>query len=298
MINVQLENENLTVKLLPELGGKIISFFLKDQAFELAAEAEKDFSEKQTKQMRFFDYAFGMDESFPNIDAEEVTWKGRKLYYPDHGEIWSHAFRILEQNNNSVRLGWKSAYFSYYYEKTLLLEEKKLRIHYRIVNVGEQEFPCIWTWHGLVHYEEDMRIILPEEIRRCRNVLSGTCLGRTDAVLPVENSMYDFRSVPKKGTKSMVKYYGEEKVKKGCCGFIYPSQNVECILQYDAQALPYVGVWITAGGLQGAHNCALEPSSGFYDSISKAKELGKLPVLSAGEKMEFELSITLNRISA
>ena len=64
------------------------------------------------------------------------------------------------------------------------------------------------------------------------------------------------------------------------------------MLEYDAEKLPYLGVWITAGGFQGDYNCALEPTNGFYDSISKAAGNGKLPVLGAGESMEFDLHIS------
>ena len=64
-------------------------------------------------------------------------------------------------------------------------------------------------------------------------------------------------------------------------------------MSYDAGILPYFGVWITAGGFQGDYNCALEPSSGFYDGIGNARRLGKLPVLGAGEGMEFAISVAL-----
>lgn len=36
-----------------------------------------------------------------------------------------------------------------------------LRFHYYIENTGQDSFPCLWTFHGLVRYEEDMEIIHP-----------------------------------------------------------------------------------------------------------------------------------------
>ena len=62
---------------------------------------------------------------------------------------------------------------------------------------------------------------------------------------------------------------------------------------YDAQALPYLGVWITAGGYRGDCNCALEPSTGFYDGISRARENGSLKVIKPGEIFSFTLEICL-----
>ena len=298
METVILENDILSVKLLPGMGGKIISFYRKDNGFELAACTEREYCEIPQESEGFSHYAFGMDEAFPNINAESITWKGRWLYYPDHGEIWNHAFRVLEQEPLSVRLVWLSKRFFYHYEKKLSLEGEKLCIQYRIANIGKEELPCIWTWHGLMRYEQDMEILMPEGISYCRNVLEGSCLGEEGRIYPIRNSAYDFVKMPSAETQSMVKYYGEERVNKGYCGFLYPTQKVCCILQYDAQALPYLGIWITAGKFQGDYNCALEPSSGFYDSISKARELGKLQILSSGETLEFELSITLGKIGA
>lgn len=286
-----LENNILSIELLPELGGKIISLFRKDKGFEAAARTDREYSRIPSGDVSFAGYAFGMDDAFPNIDAEEIVWEGRKLCYPDHGEIWSHAFRVLEQDTAGVKLAWVSEAFSYRYEKNFRVEGNRLRIQYRITNTGQEKLPCIWTWHGLMRYEQDMEILLPKELEHCRNVLPGSCLGEEGKIYPVRNAVYDFTRVPGRETKSMVKYYGEERLDKGYCGLSYPSQNAVCILQYDAEKLPYLGVWITAGGFQGDYNCALEPTNGFYDSISKAAEFGRLPVLNAREEMEFELLI-------
>ena len=291
-----LENSIVRMKILPELGGKILSFYRKDKEFELAAQKSRGDGLTLSGAERFSDYAFGMDDAFPNIDAEEILWNDRRLRYPDHGEIWNHAFQVLEQGELSAKLSWQSEAFSYLYEKSFSLEGEKLRIRYRICNPGREEIPCIWTWHGLMRYEEDMRILLPEEIKHCRNVMPGGILGKAEEVYPMENPLYDFTAVPKAYSHSMVKYYVEERVENGQCGFLYPSQKLRCMMQYDAAKLPYLGVWITAGGFQGDYNCALEPSSGFYDKVSRARTLKTLPVLGSGEETEFELALSLEEL--
>ena len=58
--------------------------------------------------------------------------------------------------------------------------------------------------------------------------------------------------------------------------------------------LPYFGVWITRGGLEGSFNCALEPASGFYDSVSKAMKNNAVNILKPKEKLDFDLEIRLN----
>lgn len=288
-----LENDWLKIIYHPEWGGKITSFYYKEKKFELAAQCCMDLKELPSIENGFGPYAFGMDDAFPNINAEYITWKGRVLRYPDHGEIWRARFEVKSKSDNSVCLCWRSPAFAYCYKKTLRLEQNSLHISYRILNESNHEFPCFWTWHGLMRYEEDMKIILPEDITQYRNVLTGPLLGEEGKVYPLENERYDFAGVPKAVDRSMVKFYAEHPVKQGYCGLYYPAQGVTCIMKYDAKALPYFGVWITAGGFQGDYNCALEPTNGFYDSISMAWKNGKLPVLTAGACMEFEFEILL-----
>ena len=68
------------------------------------------------------------------------------------------------------------------------------------------------------------------------------------------------------------------------------------LMRYDAAKLPYLRVWITAGGFQGDYNCSLEPPSGFYDKVSRARTLKTLPVLGSGEETEFELALSLEEL--
>lgn len=290
---MQIENSKLKIACNPDLGGKITSFFCKEKNFELAAQPGNRPEPQPPAKGEFAPYAFGMDDAFPNIDAEQIDWKGKNYAYPDHGEIWSAEFEATGQTRDSVSLCWKSPALGYRYEKKLHLNDNALHIHYHIVNEGDDELPCFFTWHGLMRYEENMEVILPDGVICCRNVLSGSVLGEAGKIYPLENDVYDFKKVPKAESRSMVKFYAEGELTDGCCGVHYPSQNVTCLMEYDIKALPYFGFWVTAGGFQGDYNCALEPSNGFYDSISVARENGKLPVLAVGESMEFEIRIML-----
>lgn len=87
---IVLENQILRIEILPEYGGKIVSFYRTAAGFELAAQRRKGSVPEPEESMDFSGFAFGMDDAFPNIDPEEIVWKERRLRYPDHGEIWSH----------------------------------------------------------------------------------------------------------------------------------------------------------------------------------------------------------------
>ena len=78
------------------------------KGFELAAQSDKKIEQLPPPEEGFGSYAFGMDDAFPNIYAEQIYWKGKTYAYPDHGEIWSAKFDVTEQAEKSVSLRWKS----------------------------------------------------------------------------------------------------------------------------------------------------------------------------------------------
>ena len=291
---IRMENEVLSVVILPVLGGKIASLYRKDRDFELVSQYAEDRYRIPEFGSDFSEYdASGLDDTFPNISAAEVELDGEKFVYPDHGEIWSSSFET-ELLEDGVRLFFRSPFFDYEYEKKVYLRGGSVYLEYEICSRNTRPLPCIWTFHGLMRYEEDMELLYGNDVRRFRNVFESYELGKVDIIYPRENNVYDFGSVPDKHSMTMVKYYSEDKVKDGFCGYRYPSHRLECKYHYDPEKLPYLGVWITAGGYRGDYNCALEPSNGFYDDIWIAHRNQSLYYLQEGKPLQFSLELEVN----
>ena len=300
---VVLENRNIGCVCLPEHGGKLASLYYKKQRFELLFQNPKQMYRIAQPGSAFGDYeACGFDDAFPNIDAGTVETAAGKQTYFDHGEIWTAKFNY-ERSAEELRLTYKSPFLGYRYEKLLSLRGSTLLIEYRIRNESESAFPCIWACHCLVNYRTDMQLIFPDDVERVLNVANTKRLGSTGTIyrFPVDattdGNVYDFTTVPPLDGKTMVKYYCCDAVQEGRCGYRYPTEGVEAIFTYDANALPYLGFWVTAGGYRGDANCALEPTNGFYDSIETAQQNGKCPVLQPNEELRFQLRITLKSLA-
>ena len=90
----------------------------------------------------------------------------------------------MQEIPEGIRLSYASAAFGYAYEKRMELKDSSLSLHYRIENRGGGEFPFLWTFHGLMRYEEDMRLLLPTDFEYYRNVLSHPVLGEEGRVYP------------------------------------------------------------------------------------------------------------------
>lgn len=292
--SVILQNDILQITVLPELGGKIADLLWKPAGFQLAAQPRKNYQLPDFgSDFSRFD-ASGLDDGFPCLHARADPVSGYD--YPDHGEIWSAGFeRTYEEN--VLRLCYESPHFPYRYEKRISLAENRVTLMYHIENTGNTPFPCIWAFHGLMRYEENIKIRYPKNSRTVLNTLESPLLGAPGQQHHWDDA-YDFSTVPAKTPPSMVKYYFTSPVAEGRCGFWYPAPGVGCLLRYDPATLPYLGVWITAGGFRGDYNCALEPSNGFYDDVGTARQNGALYRLLPGCALEFTLELEITDIES
>ncbi len=297
---VVLENSGLRVVLLPGLGGKIASIFRKDKNFELLFQNRKLTYDKPQLYSAFekFD-ASGFDDAFPSIDECSVACESELVKVPDHGEIWSAVFDCEIKRDKAI-MSYKSRILPYLYKKSVCLEADRIVLRYSISNTGDFDFPCLWAMHCLIHCEEDMEILFPKGTKEILNVKKSRYLGdvgkmhcfpetRTQEGVKVRLD----RIGPRSALKSE-KYYVNGEVEEGLCGAYYPKDGVRFGISYDRRKLPYLGFWVTEGGFRGDYNCALEPASGFYDSIETAQRNKRIYILKKGCTLDFDIVISLS----
>ena len=230
----------------------------------------------------------GLDDGFPTLLRETVELPDGPVVYPDHGEIWSTPME-WRQDGDALTLFMESRLLPYQYEKTLHLKRDCLHLHWRIRNTGRYAFPCLWTFHGLFRYSPDLRVRLPESdgngaLCTCANPRlgpEGTRLRRTSLL----------EHVPEPVPPTAEKFWLLGRVRQGRCALEYPAEGMAVVLTYDPAQLPYLGFWVTAGGFKGEYNCALEPSTGWYDSADCARRQGCCPVLEPGQEQSFSMTI-------
>lgn len=296
---VQLENEKLRIIVLPGLGGKIASLYLKSKDFELIFQnKEENYREpKLYSDFGSFDGS-GFDDAFPSINASLVKVGGTNVKYPDHGEIWNSNFSY-NINGEKLELCLNSSILSYCYKKVISLKGDRVIIEYKISNIGKLAFPCIWTAHYLVNCEEKMVLLFPEDTCRIMNVTESSYLGNINKIHPypitksIKGENYSLDRIYPQSYNKCEKYYVYGDLKKGECGIYYPHKDIRYKLYFDQYILPYLGFWVTEGGFRGDYNCALEPSNGFYDGIDIAAKEVKLFSLGSGKTLKFNMEIEL-----
>lgn len=291
----KLQSEQLRAVVLPGHGGKVASLILRGKKFELLFQNPHPAFRRAQCGDAFSDYeACGFDEAFPTVDPCIVEVGGRSVAYPDHGELWSAPF-AARPDGEALVLDFTSPLLGYRYCKRFSVEGERLVCRYRIENPTSQDIPALWVCHCLVRAEPGLQIELPPEVHQVENTFESDWLGPAGTLLPYPQASgprgpVDLRRMPSDGC---LKFYAQGRVAAGWCRYLYPESGVQATLRYDAAMLPYLGFWATGGGYRGDVNCALEPASGYYDSIPLAMARGACPVLRAGSSWDFSLEIEL-----
>lgn len=290
---LMLDNDILQIIVLPNQGGNISSIYYKPQNTEFLFQPPCADYPVPKRGESFEAYAAaGFDDAFPNIDAENIEYKGRKLVYNDHGDIWTSIMKtqisggtVLLREQNEVCL----------FEKSIALEGNRLILNYKIKNISDEIYPCFYTMHCLFKSDTDTRVIFPDKTDFIENALESEKFGHKGNIIPcsVQENEIGLSHICAAGYE---KFYVHGYVKEGSCGIKYPSRAVRINIEWDNDVLPYLGFWVTAGGFRGDYNFALEPSSGYYDSVSEALKNNKLWKLLPSEEKRFNIAINVSDI--
>ncbi len=307
---IEISNNHARVTILPRIGGKIASFYLIEKDFELLYQNPDDLYKEAQVGDDFGDYdTSGFDDCFPNIDSsienlalDKESNLYKKVIYPDHGELWSSRFdyHIPDKTSESVELTYTSKMLSYTFRKSVTLKENHLMISYAITNHNQVALHGFYTVHCLAKCEESMEIDLGSDVHEIINVSDSKYLGKVGTLhsYPItrdtKGNTYPLNQIFPQSAKKYEKYYATSKIKSGLCSLYYPSSDVLFSIKYDPIKFPYIGFWVTEGGYKYSYNCALEPSSGYYDSMTTARLNNKYNTIKPGQTFSFDLKLSLS----
>lgn len=299
---VVMENNVLTLVVLPELGAKIASLTYKPQNFEVFFQPTDGRFRLSTYGAVFkeFDTA-GADEMYPTIDACEYPdshYPG--VHLPDHGELWSIPWQV-RLSGNRICLKARGRALPYEFERALYLNNGCVNMEYQVINTGNKPLYGIWAFHGLVACDESTQIILPEttsviNVHESAELGSAGTLHSFPETVGKNGSTFRLDDIKPRTANDTEKFYVNGKVKTGQAALTLNNNRLLYQLIFPENKVPYLGVWINQGGFKGEYNCALEPASGFYDSPEIAYKLSSIEPLAPGTVLQWYLNIKLEEL--
>jgi len=311
---IQLVNRWLSLTVVPEIGGKIVSIkHLLSQREWLASNGRLNLRKPKYGGSFVADYdTGGFDECFPSIAPiayPEDPWQNHPI--PDHGELWCQPWVILEASEAPDRLVLSMAchgvQLPYRFERRLVMTAASSVVYfeYQVTNLSSSPMPFVWSMHPIFQIEAGMRLILPDIVKSVRiDGSTNEFLGGTNSLCPwplatdTNQCEIDLSQVPSADFGQAVKFYtlpltGADKVETA----IYdPNYNRAIGFRFRCNEVSHIGVWMNYGGWSGSgsaahYNLGLEPCIGGADSLINARRLNQFAILNPYQKRKLSVEM-------
>lgn len=275
-----LENEYLIVKILKDFGGKIASIYHKELDYEVLFQPTKNSYDIPKLGDAFSKYdTSGIDEMLPTIDECYYPNSYKKLN--DHGDIWAQKWRY-EEDGDALISKVRCDSIKLDLERKIQLDQEEIKIDYKLYNPTEQELHYLWAFHGLMNFDEstELEFFTDSEIE---NVINDKAYE------------FDYLKLGEYPDGQSYKFYFKDEINDGRVNILHKDKNVSITYAYDTDINKYLGVWITKGGFKGEYNLAIEPSSGYYDSLELAYKNDKVSKIDSKETKEWKLNLEIKK---
>ena len=289
---VRLENEFITMDVLPELGAKIYNFVHRKSNRNLLWHNPRIPPARQPTGTKFDDvWSGGWDELIPN-DIPTPVFGGEML--PDHGEVWSQPseWRIID--NTSVRFVNYGRVLPTVFEKTITLRpgESYCTITYRLSNVGSRRIEFLWNIHPAVAISPVTRLDVPA----VRGIVEkwGTdhfeAGAEYDWPIAVARSgeKMDMTQVPPPAS-NLADHHYLPGVSQGWYAVTNTEAKVGFGLSFPTRVFPNLWLFRTFGGWRGLYTLILEVSNGLSFDLALGKRTGQCGRLDPGQSIEAEV---------
>jgi galactose mutarotase-like enzyme len=297
---VVIENENLRLEILPELGGKIMSILYKPVDKEILWR-NPGIAPHRVRAGDSYDdnWAGGWDEIFPNDEPAELDGST----YPDHGELWTTSWsaEIEEADGHStIYMRTRTEKAEFLVERWITLHEGEgsVRFRYQFTNEGSQSRRFLWKLHPAMALSPGDHIQIPASKFLLEpsslGTLAGGALEFDSPVIQISDRTVDLRVAPPCGSRQLYFFYGTQ-LKEGWCAIIDPRRRISVRLSFPKEIFPACWFFASYCGWNDYYVGVLEPCNGYPFRLEEAAQSGNCGALAPGATQEAEVTLSVNR---
>lgn len=294
MREIVLQNGQLRLKALPDLGGKLNSLVgLQDEREHLLQPPE--FPWRPARYGAPFEHydTSGFDECFPTV-GECRLGDGTSL--PDHGELWSAPWQELGPSSpTSLKLEARGTALPYLFRRHIWLREAEVVLDYEVQNTGHQDLPYLWSAHPLLQVAPGDRVVLPPEVTSV--AVEWSARERIAGQVPWDQGLALLGPAERGWADKL--FTGP--LSQRWCQMAY-SDGGSLTFDFASEEVSYLGLWICQGGWPTSANApdrkrhytvALEPCTAPCDRLDTALEQGHARTLRPDERVSWRLSLAV-----
>jgi hypothetical protein len=160
--------------------------------------------------------------------------------------------------------------------------------------------PYIWAAHPQIVCSDGAQVILPAQVQGVCNVLPAewgwgeleTRLAWPQALNGEGQRVRIDRTGPA-SLKQARKFFALPEMPVSWAGLIRQPAQDWLRFDWDPNLVPYLGVWVDEGAISQEAVAALEPMTGFYDSLALAWKNNQVAMIEPGETESWTLSVRL-----
>jgi hypothetical protein len=259
----------LTATVDPRRGAKIVSlldgrgheWLLPPRELEAPLPAGSGFTDAEMG---------GWDECAPSIVACP-TPDGRPV--PDHGDLWN-----VEWTGAGATLTARGRALDYEFSRAITPIDAGLRFTYTVL--AHEDTAFLWAAHPQFSAPAGSRVLI--DLASVVDVLDDA-----EALRAWPATLSEIDSVPPGGCR---KVYAAPDAPVDHAVLDVPGRG-RLVMSWDAAVAPYLGVWFDNGAYARRPVIALEPSTGYYDSLALAVRNGRVLHLRAGQPVQWQLEV-------
>jgi len=307
--SVVIENTLLRIRVVPELGCKIVEIYDLENKHEWLWR-DKSRPIKLAKYGDAYDRydISGFDECFPNIGISKHL-ENDEVELPDHGEIWSLPWEVADSAAN-ISAGVTGILFNYRFTRKISLEGRKITLSYSVSNYGDCEFKYMWSAHPLFRIDEDMKIEISGNPKMLKEFGFGGRIGDDGEawygghlsehtwpkVIGSDGDISDMSEV------SLAKILTDKVVLDAPIDGVVKLTKLKSgralTMKFAPSEVPFLGVcynfsaWPLTG--EPATWVALEPTTGRTDRLDECMKLGSANILKAKESKTWQIELEIN----
>jgi galactose mutarotase-like enzyme len=297
-----LDSQVLRAVLVPDMGAKIVSLFDKRNGYEWLVGPIRPVK-PAAYGARFVDQDMsGWDEMFPTINACQYPAPGacEGRYLPDHGEVWSLAWECEAASPAALAASVAGRALPYRLTRLArLTAPDTLQLDYTAENTGAEPLFYLWAAHPQFPANADTRIVLPEPVTQVYNVVEGATWGKPGTLYgwpeatTADGKPWHLDQVGPATLQDCRKFYLLPNQPVSGASLVNARAGCALHLTWPPDKVPYLGLWIDEGTYNTAPVAALEPSTGFYDSLTLAYTNHQVNYLEPGQKQTWSVALSL-----
>lgn len=277
---LKLENEWLSLSVLPQVGAKILTLYDKAGQRQILWENPRIRPQAYPIDANFDNYwCGGWDDAYPTADA--CVHAGEP--FPNLGELRSLAWRVEEHSALKTTLTAYGPISPIHATKNIWLDGQVLHMSFTVKNVGPKLLDFMWGTHPAFAIEPGTRLLVPAGI--------GIVAQSNDPSLGDPGDEYnwphigetDMSVVPDFSAGINCGHYATD-LEDGW--FAVETRGQGVLYEFPLEKCPCLWMWLVYGGWRGYYHAVIEPWTGYPVNLAQAFQDGRHSQLAPGESFD------------